>query len=248
MRKTAAILAIAAAVFFFPWLAAADELAEAEGLFNQGGLESIRTSIPLYRKAVEQNPGSFEANWKCARAHREYGDRAKKQQLPDWKSVCAEYGKAGMAYAQKAIELEPGRPDGYYYYGVNVGTYSDGVSIFTALAEGLKDKTQSNFEKAYAIDKNYKRGGPMLSLGRFWSVLPWPLHDREKALGYFRQYQQAGFFDDNIEAHLFLSECLIQLGGEANQKEAKGYLAKASQSPEKYFSDWAARLLAEIGK
>jgi hypothetical protein len=38
-----------------------------------------------------------------------------------------------MKYAQKAGELDPAKPEGYYYYGLNVGIYSDGVSIFTAL-------------------------------------------------------------------------------------------------------------------
>ena len=43
------------------WAAAADELAEADRLFAQGGLENLRQSIALTLKAVEQNPGSFEA-------------------------------------------------------------------------------------------------------------------------------------------------------------------------------------------
>jgi len=227
---------------------AADELAEADRLFSAGGLENFQKSIPIYVKAVAQDPGSFEANWKCARAHREYANQAKRQEVADWKNICAEHGKAGMQYAQKAIDLQPDKPDGYYYFGVNVGIYSDGVSIVTALAEGLKDKTQSSFEKAYALDKNYKQGGPMLSLGRFWTVLPWPLHDRPKALAYFREYQRAGFFDTNLEAHLFLSELLIKIGGDANQTEAKKYLEKAAQSTDSYYKNWAQRLLSEIGK
>ena len=250
MRRSRQLWRLCADVcFFLSWPAtAADELAEADRLFAQGGLENLQQSIALTLKAVEQNPGSFEANWKCARAHREYANQAKRQDAADWKKTCAEHGKTGMQYAQKAIDLQPDKPDGYYYYGVNVGIYSDGVSIVTALAEGLKDKTQSSFEKAYTIDKSYKQGGPMLSLGRFWSVLPWPLRDRQKGLDYFREYQKAGYFDSNIEAHLFLSELLIQTGGDANKAEAKGYLEKAAQSPDTYFRNWAVRLLAEIGK
>jgi len=250
MRRITAILAVmCGCIFFLSWpVTAADELAEADRLFALGGLENFQKSIPIYAKAAAQDPGGFEANWKCARAHREYANQAKRQEVADWKKICAEHGKAGMQYAQKAIDLQPDKPDGYYYFGVNVGIYSDGVSIVTALAEGLKDQTQSSFEKAYAIDKNYRQGGPMLSLGRFWTVLPWPLHDRPKALAYFREYQKAGFFDANVEAHLFLSELLIKMGGEANQAEAKKDLEKAAQSSDSYYKNWAARLLAEIGK
>jgi len=227
---------------------AGDELAEADRLFAQGGLENFQKSIPIYAKAAAQDPGSFEANWKCARAHREYANQAKKQGSADWKTICAEHGKTGMQYAQKAIELQPEKPDGYYYFGVNVGIYSDGVSIVTALAEGLKGKTQDSFEKAYALDKNYKQGGPMLSLGRFWSVLPWPLHDRPKALSYFREYQKAGYLDANPEAQLFLAELLIKMGGAAEKTEARGYLETAARSSDAYYKDWATRLLSEIEK
>jgi tetratricopeptide (TPR) repeat protein len=238
---------IAAIFLVCPFLAAAvDELAEADRIFDQGGLENYKKSIDLYLKAVEQQPDDYEANWKCARAYREYADKAKKSGVEGWKDICAQYGKAGMQYAKKAIELKPERPEGYYYYGLNVGIYSDGVSILTALAEGLKDKTQQSFEKAYAINKMYKDGGPMLSLGRFWAVLPWPLRDRKKALAYYREYQQTPYFATNTEAQLFLAELLIQIGGDQNKSEAKGYLEKGLQSDDPYFKNRAQELQAEI--
>lgn len=224
---------------------AADNIAEADKYFDQGGLENYKQAIELYMQAVTENPSSYEANWKCARAHREYGDEAKKQKVKDWKDICAKYGKAGMKYAQKAIELQPEKPDGHYYYGLSVGIYSDGVSIFTALSEGLKDKTQSSFEKTYAIDKMYKDGGPMLSLGRFWAVLPWPLRDRKKSLQYYREYQATQYFATNTEAQLFLAELLIQMGDKEKKSEAKGYVEKALQSDDEYFKDWATKLQAK---
>lgn len=246
MRCAALVLVLMASL---PLGAArADVLADADKAYAAGGLENIKKSIALYRTAVEQNPASYEANWKCARAHRDYGDRAKKQAVEDWKKICAETGKTAMQYALKATELEPNKPEGHYYYGLSVGIYSDGVSIVTALSEGLKDKTQGSFERAYAIDKLYNKAGPMLSLGRFWSVLPWPMRDRDKALGYFREYQKTGFFETNPEAQVYLADLLIQMGGDENKKQAKTYLDKAVLSEDKYFKDWANRLLGELAK
>ena len=227
-------------------LMAADYVAEADKLFEQGGLANYKQAIELYQKAITENSGSYEAHWKCARAHREYGDAAKSQKVEGWKDICAQYGKEGMQYAQKAAELDPAKPDGYYYYGLNVGVYSDGVSVFTALTEGLKDKTQSNFEKTYEIDKMYKEGGPMIALGRFWAVLPWPMYDRKKSLKYYREYQATEYFADNIEVHVYLGELLIQMGGDKNKAEAKGYLEKAAQSDDPYFRDKAKELLTKL--
>ena len=231
----------------FPFcLMAADDVAEADKLFEQGGLANYKQAIELYKKAIADDPGNYEAHWKCARACREYGDTAKSQKVEGWKDICTQYGKEGMLYAQKATELDPAKPDGYYYYGLNVGVYSDGVSIFTALAEGLKDKTQSSFEKTYELDKMYKEGGPMIALGRFWAVLPWPMYDRNKSLKYYREYQTTEYFADNIEAHVFLGELLIQMGGDQNRAEAKGYLEKAAQSDDLHFKDRAKELLAKL--
>ncbi len=226
--------------------AAVDYLAEADKIYDQGGIENFQKSIDLYVKAVEQQPDDYEANWKCARAHRQYADQARKKDVAGWKEICAQYGKTGMQYAQKAIELKPERPDGHYFYGLNVGIYSDGVSIFTALKEGLKDKTQKSFEKTYEIHKMYRDGGPMLSLGRFWAVLPWPMRDRKKSLAYYREYQQTKHFATNTEAQLFVAELLIQIGGDDNTAEAKGYVETGLKSDDPYFSNWAKQLQAKL--
>ena len=222
-----------------------DDLAKVDTLHRQGGLENYRQCIRLCLKALEADPDNFEANWRCARAYRQYGEEAKRQNLEGWKDICAEYGKAGMRYGQKALELEPDRPEGHYYYGLSAGIYSDAVSILTALAEGLKNKTRNSFEKAYELDKMLGDAGPILALGRFWAVVPWPYRDRKKALRYYREYQQTTYFEKKDEGKIYLAEVLLHLKGEENRAEAKSLLQKAAGSEEKYFRDWAKRLLRE---
>ena len=247
MKKTILSCLFLILVFIFPFnLMAADYVAEADKLFDQGGIENYKQAIDLYKKALADNPNDYEANWKCARALREYGDTAKTEKIDGWKDLCAKYGKEGMNYAQKASEIKPERPDGYYYYGLCVGIYSDGVSIFTALSEGLKDKTQSSFEKTYALNKMYKEAGPMIALGRFWQVLPWPMRDRKKSLKYYREYQETQYFADNIEVHVYLGELLIQIGGKDNKAEAKGYLEKAANSDDAFYQERANELLKKL--
>ncbi len=247
MKRTILACLCFSVLLLFPFcLMAADYVADADSLFDQGGLDNYLQAIALYKKALGQNPDSYDANWKCARAHREYGNSAKTEKVDGWKKICAQYGKEGMNYAQKATELEPEKPGGYYYYGLNVGIYSDGVSIFTALSEGLKDKTQKSFEKTYALDKMYKEAGPMIALGRFWQVLPWPMRDRKKSLKYYREYQGTKYFADNIEVHVYLGELLIQIGGKENKAEAKGYLEKAANSDDTFYKERAKELLKKI--
>ena len=247
MKRTTMSCLCLLLVILFPFgLLAANYIVEADKAYARGGLDGYKQAIEFLEKYLAEKPDSYEANWKIARAHREYGDEAKAQKIEGWEDICAKHGKAGMEYAQKAIELEPDRPDGHYYYGLNVGIYSDGVSIFTALSEGLKDKTQTAFEKTYAIDKMYKEAGPMLSLGRFWAVLPWPMRDRKKSLKYYREYMATEYFADNLEAHFYVGEVLYQIGGKENKAEAKTLLEKAAGSDDPFFRDQAKELLAKL--
>lgn len=222
---------------------AESRLEAADARYAMGGLENFQASIPLYEEALAAGPPTYEALWKTARAHRDYANHAKRRGVKDWEDICEVEGKTAMALAAQAVDLQPDGVEGQYYYGLSVGIYSDGVSILTALSEGLKDKTQSSFEKAYAVDKSYNSGGPILSLGRFWSVLPWPLRDRDKSLAYFREFEAGGYLADSDEGKVYFGELLIDLGGKENKAEARRILEPAAQSPEPYFADWAKRLL-----
>jgi hypothetical protein len=227
---------------------AGDDLSEADTLYNQGGMKNFKRSIELYLKALGSTPDNYKTKWKCARAYREYGKEAKRQRIEGWKEICAKHGKEGMKYAQSAMEQEPNKPEGFYYYGLSVGIYSDGVSILTALAEGLKNKTQNGFEKAYELDKMYDEAGPILALGRFWAVVPWPFKNNKKALKFYREYQKTQYFAEKDEGKIYLAELLLDLRGKENKAEAKALLEEVVQSDEKYFRDWAKRLLLGLAQ
>jgi len=113
--------------------------------------------------------------------------------------------------------------------------------VLTALKEGLKDKTQSSFEKAYKADKMYHDGGPIKALGRFWFVLPWPLQDKKLSLQYLREYQK--LFPNDAEGQVYLAEALMKAG---EKDEAKAVLQKASVSGDRYYADQAKRMLGEM--
>lgn len=222
-------------------LIADDATARADALVDQGGVENLLKAGDMYAKVSDANPKSYEAAWKASHAYREYCNESKEQNVSGWQDICKKYGKMGMKYGEKAIALEPEKIEGNFWYGCSVGNYSDGVSVLTALREGLKDKTQESFEKAYAIDKMYNDGGPIKALGRFWYVLPWPLNDKNKSLEYLREYQK--LFPDDAEGQVFLAEVLIDT---KNKDEARTVLQKASASKEMYFSNWAKRLLGGL--
>ena len=227
-------------VFSFTSLAN-DTIAQADALFDKGDVDNILASIPLYVKAAEANPDSYEANWKCARAHREYADHALEGEYEGWKDICKKYGKDGMAYGEKAIKLAPDKVEGQYYYGLCVASYSDGVSILKALSEGLKGSTQDAFYAAYEIDKMFEDGGPILSIARFWHQLPFPLKNKSRSQKYFEEHHQS--FPDDPQGLVYFAELLID---RKDKKEARPLLEKAIAGDEPYYSKWAKRLLEDL--
>ncbi|MBU1168049.1 MAG: hypothetical protein KKD44_00645 [Proteobacteria bacterium] len=225
----------------------AELMSQADGLSKSksGSMDDYLAAANIYKQILETEPDNYDATWKCAKALRFYAYTAQKNSVDGWKKICAQIGKEGMTYAQKAIDMKPDQPDGYYYFALNVGIYADGVSILTALKEGLKDKTQTSFEKVLELDKNYDNSGAVLGMGRFWSVLPWPLAKKKKALEYYREFQSTEFFGKEPESFVYISELLIDLGGKKNKEEARQILSTfKTDSP--FFTKWSNELQAKL--
>ncbi len=241
MRKVFVSMAVLV-VMAMPMVAMAeDALGEAKALLKQETLESSRKALDISLKVVQQQPKSFEANWVVAKAYRMTGDESKRANVPNWKALCKDYGKKGMTYAEKAVAIDPNKVDGHFWYACSVGTYSDGVSILTALKEGLKDKTQTGLETSYKMDKMYNDAGPVLALGRFWSVLPWPLKDKKKAVTYLEEFQK--YFPNKPEGQVYLGAAYLDV---KEKDKARAVLTKAAASNDKYYSSMAKDLLNDM--
>jgi len=187
-------------------------------------------------------PQDYALNWKAAEAARKYGDRLVVDETSGWKETARAAAKDGIKYGEVAFKLNPTGIEGWYWYGLCVGTYSDCVSIIKALAEGLKGKTQMGFENAYKFDKTYDNGGPILSLGRFWQVLPGIAgQDRKKAEQLFNEYITlfGAKADPNENAWYYRGQLYKDTGRAA---EAKADLQKAAAMGSKD----ATKLLAEM--
>ncbi len=193
-------------------------------------------------KAAAAAPSDYELNWKAAQAARKYGDYLVVEEIPGWKDTARLATKEGMKYGEIAFKLNATGIEGWYWYGLCVGTYSDCVSIVKALAEGLKGKTQMGFENAYKTDKMYDDGGPILALGRFWQVLPGIAgQDRKKAEQLFNEYMDlfASQPDPSASAWYYRGQLYKDTGRAA---EAKVDLQKAADMGNKD----AAKLLATM--
>jgi tetratricopeptide (TPR) repeat protein len=214
----------------------------ATAAFAAGSVPALKADADSAVKAAIAAPADYAVNWKAAKALRLWGDEAVTQKVAGWKDIAKGAGKDGMKYGETATKLNPSGIEGWYYYGLCVGTYSDGVSILTAMAEGLKGKTQKGFETAYAADKSFDTGGPILALGRFWQVLPGIAgRDLKKSEQLFNEYLSlyGTSKDANKDAWYFRGQLYKDTG---RTTEARADLQKAASMG----SADAAKLLADL--
>jgi tetratricopeptide (TPR) repeat protein len=205
-------------------------------------IPQLKSAAEAAVKAAAAAPSDYAANWTAAQACRKYGDEMVVQEAEGWKNLAKAAARDGMKYGEIATKLNPAGIEGWYWYGLNVGTYSDCVSIVSALTEGLKGKTQKSFETAYSLNKMYDNGGPMLSIGRFWQVLPGIAgKDLKKAEKFFNEYISllGASKDPNKDAWYYRGALYKEQGKTA---EARADLQKAASMGHKE----AAKLLAEL--
>jgi hypothetical protein len=135
-----------------------------EALYHQReNLDLAIRAADIWKSRVSANPRDFEAACKLARARLWIGESLpRKERAPHFRD--------GMAAARVAIALEPQRPDGYFWLGVNMGALASVSSIFSALR--YKSMVREALEASLARDPAFAKGGGFCALGKYYNVVP----------------------------------------------------------------------------
>jgi len=112
----------------------------------------LKANFEAAVKLAAAAPQDYALNWQAAQAARKYGDYLVVEETAGWKDTARAAAKEGIKYGEVAFKLNPTGIEGWYWYGLCVGTYSDCVSIIKALAEGLRED-QMGFENAYKVTR-----------------------------------------------------------------------------------------------
>jgi hypothetical protein len=170
--------------------------------------------LALLQKAEKIAPADFEVIWRMARHY---------YWLADDPAISgdekARLGKLTWDWSDRATKANPARVEGWFYGSAGVGMYSLGISIVTALLDGMESKYLDRLKKAQAADPAYYGHGADVSWGRYWYELPWPKYDGEKSELSFRKALRSS--PGNLRAKVYLAELYIK---EDHPAEAKKLL------------------------
>jgi len=164
---------------------------------------AVKELHQLLSQELTADPRSFEANWRLASVY-------------NWEAngtagdAKADLGKKAWEAGDKAILAKPDDVRGHYQAGTGIGLYSEGISIITALAQGMEGKFRERMQAALRIDKDHLDGAPQVVWGRYFFKLPWPKRDVDQSIKVLEDCI-AGH-PDNWRAKLYLADSLADNG------------------------------------
>ncbi|MGD8535712.1 MAG: hypothetical protein PVF66_07680, partial [Candidatus Aminicenantes bacterium] len=144
---------------------AEDLIVQADELYlEMKDMATAEKARDLYLQALEKAENKYEPLWKLTRILYYVGDNTetKKEKKLIFKSA--------IEYAKQAVELEPEKPDAYYWLGVAYGVYGEARGVLKSLF--LVDDIKEAMRKVIEIDQSYEEGGPDRVLGRVFFKVP----------------------------------------------------------------------------
>ena len=196
---------------------------EAEDLIAQGDklygemkdLETAKKAEALYQKALLAAEDKYEAYWKLSRIKYYIGSNTKKKK--EKKVIFSQ----GIYNANKAIGLEPEKPDGYYWLGVNYGVYGEAKGVLKSLS--LVKPIKRAMNKVIELNRAYEDGGPDRVLGRVYFKLPgFAGGSKKKSLEHLLKSKEIG--PNDMLTRVYLADTYLALKEIDKAKEELEYV------------------------
>lgn len=194
------------------------------------------------QEAERDHPNDYAVLWRIARM---YAWTSDDPAITDKEK--SKLGKQGWDVAERAIAADPTRVEGWHYCAVNMGQYSLGIGILTALAQGIEGKFKDRLSHAEKIDAKYSGGAIPTAWGRFWYKLPWPKYDARKSEAAFQEALRIN--PDNVRARVYLADLYEDEGHKDAarkqlEKAAAGEPGRYDAPEERRYQDVARKKLA----
>ena len=135
----------------------ASSLMQSEALFNQrADFSKLREAVDVLRKARDYKQRNFEVEWKFAKLNYFLG-----KQSTDAKEANAAF-EEGRDAAKIASGLQPQKPDGYFWYGANLGELArkNPITVGLKSVDEVKDAMQKVVDMQPLLNQTVSRQTP----------------------------------------------------------------------------------------
>jgi tetratricopeptide (TPR) repeat protein len=178
-------------------------------------MATAKEAEALYLKSLGMSENKYDAMWRMSRILYYIGTHTEKKK--EKKAIFAR----GVYYAEKAVELEPEKPDGHYWLGVNHGKVGEVRGVLKSLA--LVKPIKKAMNKVIELDRSYEDGGADRVLGRVFYKLPgFAGGDKKKSLEHLQKSKEYG--PEDPVTRVYLAETLLALKEKDQAKQELEYV------------------------
>jgi TRAP transporter TatT component family protein len=151
-------------LFYISWLATSAGAQSADALYaDRENVASARRAAEIWEKDSDSNPGTYEAAWKLARTCYWLGGHAPENEQRAWI-------EKGIVSAQKAIRLEPSKPEGHFWAAANMGALGENFGLRAGMK--YRKPIRVELETVLRIDRSFMQGSADRALGRYYFKVP----------------------------------------------------------------------------
>jgi tetratricopeptide (TPR) repeat protein len=218
MKKSGILTLLAVFCFFsflFPqsaeeWIVQADQLCS-----EMKDMSTAKEAEALYLKSQGLTNSKYDVFWRMSRILYYIGEHTENKK--ERKGIF----DRGVYYAEKAVELEPEKPDGHYWLGVNHGKVGETRGVLKSLS--LVKPIKNAMNKVIDLERSYEDGGPDRVLGRVYFKLPgFAGGDKEKSLEHLLKSKEYG--PEDAVTRIYLAETYLALKEKHKAKEELEYV------------------------
>ena len=209
---------------------------------DRANLASARRAADLWRPvSAGSGAEAFEASWKLARADYWLGEHVPEAER---RKIYEE----GIAAAQRAIALQPKRPEGHFWVAANMGAMAESFG----LRQGIKYRkpVKEALETVLRIDPAFMQGSADRALGRWYFKVPGMFGGSDKqSEAHLRASLK--YNPTSTASHFFLAELLLDNNRKAEARAELQTVLDAPLDPEwtpedREFKEKARKALASV--
>jgi len=198
-------------------------IAEAEKLFaERRDLAKLREAKGLLMRARKENAKNFEVEWRLARYNYFLGRHAEDEKERE------DAFEAGRLAGRSAIQMEPGKPDGHFWYGANLGEQAAARPLTTGIKS--MDDIRSKMNKVIELKPEYELGSAYDVLAQLELGSQMLGGKPEKAIEYLEKALEIEKNNGDVRIHM--AEALLALKKPAEAKKHLDHVLQMKPHPE----------------
>ena len=199
-----------------------EAIADADRLFKEReDIEKLKNAVATLEKA-RSGGQNFEVEWKLAKYSYFLGKQTKDRAESD------KLFESGRDAGKIAMRLDPGKPDGHFWYAANLGELARNNPVTVGF--GSIGDVQNAMNKVIELQPNYQNASAYDALGQIEYAMRLTSGDLNKAVEFYKKGIEVD--KDNANLYLHLAEAYIALKRPAEAKQKLDELLKLKANPD----------------